>query len=331
MITRTHRQLDLTRQEFVERFFVKERPDYVFLAAAKVGGIGANARYPAQFIYQNLAIALNVVHAAWRSRVRLLINLGSSCIYPKHAPQPLREEYLMTGPLEPTNEAYAVAKIAALKLCRHYNSQYGTKFYSLMPTNLYGPNDNFDLNESHVLPAVIRKIHLGKLLMAGNFQAVRKDFSRWSENRDWSSQSEEALARELESHGIHVGKVVLWGSGKPLREFLHVDDLAEACRFLVESAPLEEMGEFVNVGAGKDISIAGLVEEVQSIVGFSGKVFFDDSKPDGTPRKLLDSSKIRSLGWEPKITLEEGIARTYRWYLEQVGKDRIPGARAYSF
>lgn len=272
IITRTHAELDLTRQEEVEAFFAAERPEYVYLAAAKVGGIGANSTYPAEFIYENLAIALNVIEAARKYGVKKLLNLGSSCIYPKYAPQPIKEEYLLTGPLEPTNEAYAIAKISAIKLCKFYNQQYGTNFISLMPTNLYGPGDNYDLENSHVLPALIRKFHEAK--MKG-------------------------------------GSVILWGDGSPMREFLHSDDLADAAVFLMENKDAEDIGEFVNVGTGEDLAIKDLAELVAKIVGYTGEIIWDTSKPNGTPRKLLDVSKLTALGWKYKIKLEDGIKSAY--------------------
>ena len=316
IITRSHGELDLTRQEQVEAFFESEQPAYVFLAAARVGGIGANSDFPAQFIYDNLAIALNIIHSAREFGTVKLINLGSSCVYPKLAPQPIKEEYLLSGPLEPTNEAYAVAKIAAIKLCRHYNTQYGTSFLSLMPTNIYGPNDNFDLAGSHVLAALIRKFHLARLLSLNDFAGIRKDFSRWSKGSEWHSRPDQDLVSELGSHGLFFDRVILWGTGTPLREFLHVDDLAEACLFLMEASDSSRIGEIVNVGVGKDITIAGLAEIIRGIVGFKGKIGFDTSRPDGTPRKLLDVSQITGLGWKPKITLKEGIDATYRWYCQ---------------
>ena len=316
ILTRTHAELDLTRQEQVERFFETHRPAYVFLAAARVGGIGVNQSLPAQFIYDNLAIALNVIHSAWRFGVRRLLNLGSSCIYPKLAPQPLKEEYLLTGPLEPTNEAYALAKISALKLCRHYNKQYGTKFFSLMPTNLYGSNDKFDFASSHVLPALIRKLHLSRLLGAGDFDGIRKDLSYWSRATAPKKESDQQIAEVLAAQGISSGRVTVWGTGTPLREFLHVDDLAEACLLLMEGEQVLEIDDFLNVGTGKDITVADLARMIQEVVGFAGEIVFDASKPDGTPRKLLDVSRVFKLGWKPRIALKEGIARTYQWYLE---------------
>lgn len=274
LLLKTRSELDLTDQAAVRAFFKSERPDHVVLAAAKVGGILANSTYPADFIYQNLAIEVNIIHEAWLAGVKKLLFLGSSCIYPKLAPQPLKEEYLLTSSLEPTNEAYAVAKIAGLKMCEFYNRQYGARFISVMPTNLYGPGDNFDLNTSHVLPAMIRKFHEAK---------TRGD-----------------------------GSVTLWGTGTPRREFLHVDDLADACVFLLERY---EDPAFLNIGVGEDVTIRELAELVRRIVGFGGDILWDSTKPDGTPRKLLDVSKLKALGWEPAISLEEGIEDTRRWYL----------------
>ncbi|RMF87664.1 MAG: GDP-L-fucose synthase [Nitrospirae bacterium] len=273
LLTRTHAQLDLTDARAVEAFFAAERPDYVFLAAAKVGGIAANATYPADFIRENLAIELAVIHAAHRFGVRKLLFLGSSCIYPRDCPQPIREEYLLTGPLETTNEAYAVAKIAGIEMCRAYRRQHGDHFIAVMPTNLYGPGDNFDLATSHVLPALIRKM----------------------------VEAQEAGAEE----------VVVWGTGNPRREFLHADDLADACLFLMER--YDEEG-IVNIGTGRDITIRELAQLVAEVVGYTGRLVFDPTKPDGTPRKLLDCSRLNALGWRPKISLREGIARTVEEY-----------------
>jgi GDP-L-fucose synthase len=271
-------ELDLTNQAAVESFFNVEKPEYVFLAAAKVGGILANSTYPAEFIYQNLAIALNVINASYKYGVNKLLNLGSSCIYPKLAAQPLKEEYILSGPLEPTNEAYAIAKISAIKLCRYYNEQYGTNFISAMPTNLFGPGDNFDLNGSHVLPALIRKFH--------------------------------------EAHKNSTD-VTLWGDGTPFREFLYSDDLADALLFLMEKYDYNAIGEFINVGVGKEISIKDLAVKVASIIGYEGKVNWDISKPNGTPRKLLDISKIQKLGWNAKTTIDEGIFMAYNDFLKR--------------
>ena len=275
-------RLDLTRQADVEAFFAQEKPDCVFLAAAKVGGILANSTYRADFIYRNLMIASNVIHAAYENGTKKLLNLGSSCIYPKLAPQPMKEEHLLTGTLEQTNEPYAIAKIAAIKLCRYYNEQYGTDFISAMPTNLYGPHDNFDLQNSHVLPAMIRKFH---------------------------------EAKEVWEKGGRGATVTLWGTGSPFREFLYTEDVAEACVFLMERYSAQDIGEFVNIGTGRDLTIRELAETVKRIVGFRGEVIWDASKPDGTPRKLLDISRITALGWKAKTGLEEGIRRAYAWYL----------------
>jgi GDP-L-fucose synthase len=280
LIFRTHGELDLTNQQAVNEFFEREKPEYVFLAAAKVGGILANNTYPAEFIYENLMIEANIIHASYRNGVKKLLFLGSSCIYPKLAPQPLKEEYLLTGPLEETNEAYAIAKIAGIRLCKHYNQQYGTNFISVMPTNLYGPNDNFDLETSHVMPALIRKFHEAKVK--------------------------------------NEPEVVIWGTGKPLREFMHVDDMADACVHLMEKYNTDGIGEFVNIGVGKDITIGELSEVIKEIVGFEGTVRKDLSKPDGTPQKLLDITKLSSLGWKAKISLRDGIEQTYEWYQSQI-------------
>jgi GDP-L-fucose synthase len=279
LVVRTSKELDLTRQAEVEAFFKKEKPEYVFLAAAKVGGILANNTYPADFIYDNIMIQTNIIHASYQNNVRKLLFLGSSCIYPKHAPQPMREEYLLTGVLEPTNEPYAIAKIAGIKMCQSYNRQYATNFISVMPTNLYGPFDNFDLETSHVLPALIRKFHEAKA----------------------ATQQAKAQPRP----------VVLWGTGRPRREFLFIEDLADACVFLMKRY---DGSEIVNIGVGEDISIAELAALIKEIVGYEGDIICDTSKPDGTPRKLLDVSRLHSLGWKAKTGLREGIARTYEWY-----------------
>lgn len=274
LLTRTHAELDLTNQAAVALFLDHEKPDYIFLAAAKVGGIHANNSYRAEFIYQNLMMEANIIHSAWQAGVQRLLFLGSSCIYPRDCPQPIEEEYLLTGPLEQTNEPYAIAKIAGIKLCENYNRQYGTQYVSAMPTNLYGPNDNYDLNSSHVLPALIRKAHEAK---------VRVD-------------------KEL----------VVWGSGKPMREFLYVDDMADACVFLMENGISD--GVF-NVGTGEDVTIRELAETVMSVVGFNGEIVFDASKPDGTPRKLLNVDRMRQLGWEAQTSLRDGIAKAFADFL----------------
>ena len=279
IVTRTSQELDLRKQADTAAFFEAERPKYVFLAAAKVGGILANDTYKAQFIYDNLMIASNVIEASYRYGVEKLLNLGSSCIYPKLAPQPLKEEYLLSGALEPTNEPYAIAKIAAIKLCRYYNEQYGTNFISAMPTNLYGPNDNFDLQTSHVLPALMRKIHQAKQTKTN---------------------------------------VEIWGDGSPMREFLYVEDLAEAAVFLMENADEAAVGEIINVGTGRDCTIKELAETIAAVVGFDGDFALDSTKPNGTPRKLLDVSRINSLGWSARVSLRDGLKNTYDWFLENV-------------
>lgn len=284
LIYQTHSELDLTIQQLVNQFFEKERPEYVILAAAKVGGILANCTYPADFIYQNLMIEANVIHAAYKYGVKKLLFLGSSCIYPKFAPQPMKEKYLLTGELEETNEAYAIAKIAGIRLCKYYNQQYGTNFISVMPTNLYGPHDNFDLQTSHVMPALIRKFHEAKI--------------------------------------NNEPEVVVWGTGKPRREFLHVDDMADACIYLMQNCDTEKIGDFVNIGTGKDISIEELTEMITQIVEYNGKIVYDASKPEGTPQKLLDVTKLDSLGWSPSIVLKEGIKDTYCWYKSQAENDK---------
>lgn len=275
LVMRTFKELNLLDALAVQKFFETEKPEYVILAAAKVGGIKANNDFPADFIYQNLGIEMNVIHNAYLSGVKKLLFLGSSCIYPRDCPQPIKEEYLLTGPLEPTNEPYAVAKIAGIKMCQSYNRQYDTKYISVMPTNLYGPFDNFDLNSSHVLPALVRKFHEAKL--------------------------------------ASTPTAVVWGTGTPKREFLHVDDLADACVFLMNHY---DGNDIVNIGTGEDVTIAEVARLVQKVVSFEGTIVQDTEKPDGTPRKLLDVSKLHSLGWKHKIPLEEGIASTYQWFLE---------------
>ena len=273
IVTRAHGELDLTNQQSVQEFFAAERPEYVFLAAAKVGGILANNTYRADFIYENTMISANVIHAAYRYQTRKLLFLGSSCIYPKHAPQPLREDYLLTGALETTNEPYAIAKIAGIKMCNAYNQQYGTNFISVMPTNLYGPGDNYDLATAHVLPALIRKMHEAKMQ--------------------------------------RVQEVVVWGTGSPFREFLYSDDIADACVFLMERVNAHDIGQLINIGSGEELTIRDLAQAVKSVVEFDGNLVFDASKPDGTPRKLLDVTRLTRLGWSPRVELRRGIALAY--------------------
>lgn len=278
ILTKTRNELDLTNPYQVDHFFEENRPQYVFMAAAKVGGIYANSKYPADFIRENLAIQTNVIHASYRFQAKKLLFLGSSCIYPKMASQPLREDYLLSGKLENTNEPYAIAKIAGIKMCEAYNTQYNTNFMAVMPTNLYGPNDNFDLEHSHVLPALIRKFH--------------------------------------EAKATGQSHVVVWGTGTPRREFLHVDDLADACIYLMENFHAKTVGPFLNIGTGEDLPIKELAELIRETVGFTGDIIFDSTKPDGTPRKVLDVSKTDRLGWKASIGLKEGIEQTYRWFQE---------------
>ena len=315
LVTRTIDELDLRDQSQVEEFFAEERPGHVILAAAKVGGIVANDRYRAEFLYDNLMIEANVIHAAWRHDARKLLFLGSTCIYPRDAAQPMREDALLTGPLEYTNEPYAVAKIAGMKLCEAYNLQYGTNFISVMPTNLYGPNDNFDLETSHVLPALVRKIHLAKLLAEGDVDAVIADLQ----------VGDEQEAREvLSGQDIGDGAVTLWGTGRPLREFLYADDLAAACVFVMRNVDFSDVrgdgpevrNTHLNVGTGIEVSIRDLAERVREVVGYEGDILFDASKPDGTPRKTIDVTRLHELGWRHEVELEEGLRRVYDHYLE---------------
>lgn len=318
IITRTRSELDLTNQAEVDKLFKEERPEFVILAAAKVGGILANETYKAEFIYDNIMIAGNIIHSSYKYGVKKLLNLGSSCIYPKFAPQPMRENALLTGSLEPTNEAYAIAKIAALKLCRYYNEQYGTNFISVMPTNLYGPNDNFNLETAHVLPALVRKFHLASLLKSEDFEGIKRDLQRYTVGFKIDNKkilrNAGAMTNALKKLGITRDYVNMWGSGEIYREFLHVDDLADACTFLMGRYHYKDIGEFVNVGTGKDIKIKELAVLVREIVEFGGKIKHDLTKQDGTPRKLLDVSRMRKLGWEASIRLNEGIKSTYDWY-----------------
>jgi GDP-L-fucose synthase len=323
IIVKTSKELDLRRQEDVERFFEKEKPEYVFLAAAKVGGILANNTYKAEFIYDNIMISANVIHSSYKYGVKKLLNLGSSCIYPKYAEQPMKEEYLLTGSLEPTNEPYAIAKITAIKLVRYYNEQYGTNFISVMPTNLYGPNDNFNLETAHVLPALLRKFHLAKLLRDKDFDKIRKDIKRYPIgyrlDEKINLDNKDSIRDILKQVGVTEDYVEIWGSGEVYREFLYVDDMAEGCVFLMENVDAEEMKKisqdyFVNLGTGEDIKLKDLALIIKDIVGFEGEIKYDLSKPDGTPRKLLDVIRMKSFGWKSKINLEEGIKRTYEWY-----------------
>lgn len=323
LVYRTHKELDLTNQKAVEDFFEMEKPEYVILAAAKVGGIVANNTYRADFIYENLAIQNNVIHNSYKYGVEKLLFLGSTCIYPKNAPQPMSEDSLLTSPLEYTNEPYAIAKIAGIKMCESYNIQYGTNFISVMPTNLYGPNDNFDLEKSHVLPALIRKIYLAKLLNENKYNQVIKDLNVLN--------IEEAKTY-LSKFGVNENSVEIWGTGKPRREFLYSEDMANACVFLLENrdfkdtlgtsnlfeANKEIINTHINIGTGKDISIKELAELIQKIIGFKGSLNFNIDKPDGTMVKLTDPSKLHSLGWKHEVELEDGIKTMFEWYLKEI-------------
>ncbi len=315
IVTRTHKELDLSNQIDVAHFFQTEKPEYVFLAAAKVGGIVANNAYRADFIYENMMIQNNVIHQSYLNKVKKLLFLGSTCIYPKNSPQPMKEEYLLTNTLEYTNEPYAIAKIAGIKMCESYNLQHGTNFISVMPTNLYGPNDNFDLEKSHVLPALIRKIHLAKLLNEFNFEAVIKNTQ--------CSTIEEAKTY-LSSFGVSENSVEIWGTGNPKREFLWSEDMADACVFIMENRDFKDTYQetqkeirntHINIGTGKDISIKKLAETIKDIIGFKGDLVFNSDKPDGTMKKLTDVSKLNSLGWKHTIELEQGIKKMYDWYV----------------
>lgn len=318
LIYRTHAELDLTNQHAVHDFFAKEKPEYVFLAAAKVGGIMANNTYRADFIYDNLQIQNNVIHASYLNNVKKILFLGSSCIYPKNAPQPMPEDCLLTNALEYTNEPYAIAKIAGIKLCESYNLQYGTNYIAVMPTNLYGPNDNFDLEKSHVLPAMIRKIYLAKLLEDNNYEAIAKDLL--------VEHNQQEIINMLANHGINKDEnkvtLTLWGSGTPRREFLYVDDMADACVFIMNSVDFTDLikdkqeirNTHINIGTGEDITIRELSNIIKEQIGFGGEIEFDTSKPDGTLRKLQDVSKLKSLGWQYQTPLNNGIEETVCYY-----------------
>ena len=364
-ITKTHKELDLTNQQEVADFFQEVKPDYVILAAAKVGGIVANNTYRGEFIYDNLMIQNNVIHQSYLNGVKKLLFLGSTCIYPKNSPQPMKEEYLLTSELEYTNEPYAIAKIAGLKMCESYNIQYGTNFISVQPTNLYGPNDNFDLEKSHVLPALIRKMHLGKALENNDWDILRSDLNTLPIEYVDGNSTEEDIINVLERYGVkremnnstsnmqYSTLIEIWGTGKPMREFLWSEDMADACVHLMENVDFTDVIErqesnyksqkleakncktslaesikpkansilhkvkntHINIGTGKEISIKELAETIKKVIGFEGNLYFNADKPDGTMKKLTDSSKLESLGWKYKIDLSEGIEKMYNWYL----------------
>ena len=332
-LLRTHAELDLTDQAAVNEFFAAERPDYVFLSAAHVGGIMANSLYRADFIYNNLMIQNNVIHASWKNNVKKLLFLGSTCIYPREAPQPMKEEVLLTSPLEYTNEPYAIAKIAGLKMCESFNLQYGTNYIAVMPTNLYGPNDNFHLENSHVLPAMIRKIHLAKCLNEGDWDAVRKDINLRPVEGVNGNNTDEEILEKLAKFGITPEAVTLWGTGKPMREFLWSEEMADASVHVLLNVDFKQTYDaskknadgiteirncHINVGTGKEVSIREVAEKIMKEIGFKGELRWDASKPDGTLRKLTDVSKLHSLGWHHKVEIDEGIHRLYEWYLKGI-------------
>lgn len=322
LIGKTHKELDLMDGVAVRQFFEAEKPEYVFLAAAHVGGIMANNTYRADFIYKNLQIQNNVIGESWKHGVKKLLFLGSTCIYPKEAPQPMREDSLLTSPLEYTNEPYAIAKIAGLKMCESFNIQYGTNFIAVMPTNLYGPNDNFDLEKSHVLPAMIRKIYLAKCLMENDWNAIRKDLNKRPVENISGENAQDEIAGILSKYGIRNDKIELWGTGKPMREFLWSEEMADACVFIMENIDFDDLKGtnkeirncHINIGTGKEISIHDLAHLIKETIGYEGTINFDSTKPDGTMRKLTDVSKLNALGWRHKIEIEEGVKRMFEWY-----------------
>ena len=325
LIGRTHKELDLLDGMAVRKFFDEEQPEYVFLAAAFVGGIMANSIYRADFIYKNLQIQQNIIGESFRHHVKKLLFLGSTCIYPRDAEQPMKEDVLLTSPLEYTNEPYAIAKIAGLKMCESFNLQYGTNYIAVMPTNLYGPNDNFDLERSHVLPAMIRKIHLAHCLKEGDWEAVRKDMNQRPVEGVNGDSPKADILNILRKYGISETEVTLWGTGTPLREFLWSEEMADASVFVMEHVDFKDTYKegdkdirncHINIGTGKEITIRQLAERIVETVGYQGKLTFDSSKPDGTMRKLTDPSKLHSLGWHHKIEIEEGVRRMYEWYLK---------------
>lgn len=333
-VLRTHKELDLTSQIEVEAFFKKEKPEYVILAAAKVGGIVANNTYRADFIYENLMIQNNVIHQSYLNGVKKLVFLGSTCIYPKEAPQPMPEDCLLTSPLEYTNEPYAIAKIAGIKMCESYNIQYGTNFIAVMPTNLYGPNDNFNLETSHVLPAMIRKIHLGKALANSDWEAIKADLDARPIEGITGCFAQNEILQVLAKYGITAAegtaRVELWGSGKPMREFLWSEEMADATVFVMEKVNFSDLisvieskeirNTHINVGTGEEVSIKELAGLVKEEIGFSGELWFNTQKPDGTMRKLTDVSKLKELGWQHQVNIKDGIKRLYRWYNEDIRK-----------
>lgn len=327
IISRTHAELDLTNQNAVAEFFAEEKPDYVILAAAKVGGIIANNTYRGEFIYKNMMIQNNVIHQSYVHGVKKLLFLGSTCIYPKNAPQPMSEECLLSSELEYTNEPYAIAKISGIKMCESYNIQYGTNFISVMPTNLYGPNDNFDLEKSHVLPALVRKIYLGTCIENNDWASIKRDLNKTPIEGVDGENSESEILEKLAQFGVKLkdGKasVEIWGSGKPKREFLWSEDMADACVFILENRDSSDTYDktnkkirntHINIGSGVEVSIKDLATTIKEIIGFAGYLYFNDTKPDGTMRKLTDVSKLHSLGWKHEVSLSDGIKRMFDWY-----------------
>ncbi len=332
IITKTHKELDLTNQLAVADFFKNEKPEYVILAAAKVGGIVANNTYRGEFIYDNLMIQNNVINQCYLNGVKKLLFLGSTCIYPKNAPQPMKEEYLLTSELEYTNEPYAIAKIAGIKMCESYNIQYGTNFISVQPTNLYGPNDNFDLEKSHVLPALVRKIHLGKALENNDWDSIKSDLNKLPIEGISGKNSQTEILNILSKYGVEINskndniEIEIWGSGKPMREFLWSEDMADACVYLVENVDFSDITKnskkeiintHINIGTGKEVSIKELAQTIKDVIGFKGNLYFNTEKPDGTMRKLTDPSKLESLGWKYNVELKDGIKRMHEWYANQ--------------
>ena len=327
IVSKTHRELDLTNSQEVATFFKNEQPAYVVLAAAKVGGIAANNTYRGEFIYDNLMIQNNVIHQSYLNKVKKLLFLGSTCIYPKNAPQPLKEDYLLTDVLEYTNEPYAIAKIAGIKMCESYNLQYGTNYISAMPTNLYGPNDNFDLEMAHVLPALLRKIHLGKCWQQNDWNAIKNDLNKLPIVGVDGNASEEKIVKVFNDFGLTKKNekvcVEIWGTGTPMREFLWVEDMAEACVFLMENYDFNDQTKeltevrntHINIGTGSDITIANLAKSLKETIGFKGDFVFNSEKPDGTMKKLTDVAKINEMGWKARIDLIEGLEKMYHWYL----------------
>lgn len=328
IVVRTHQELDLLDAVAVDHFFDEERPQYVFLAAAFVGGIMANSKRRADFIYRNLGIQQNVIGSSYKYKVKKLLFLGSTCIYPGNAPQPMKEDVLLTSELEYTNEPYAIAKIAGLKMCESFNLQYGTNYLAVMPTNLYGPNDNFDLVSGHVLPAMIRKMYLAKLLFEGNYEAIKRDLAkRPLPNLDIEVASNHEIAEILNSYGIFADRLELWGSGTPLREFLWSEEMADASVYVMEHVDFKDLIKdkerdirncHINIGTGKELTIAQLSELVKKAADYKGRIVFDKTRPDGTMRKLTDPGLIQSLGWHHKIEIEDGVPRLYNWYIDSI-------------